>query len=61
MPNYRCYLKNDKGRIAGVEEIEAACDEQAKGQCLACLEARSDFSGVELWERDRLVHRHPTP
>lgn len=58
MPTYRCFLKNDKGRIAGVEEIDAACDDEAKRQCLACLAAKPDFSGIELWELDRLVYRH---
>lgn len=51
---YRCFLKSAEGRTAGVQEIKAASDAEAKERCLDLLRAGVHRAG-ELWEQDRHV------
>jgi hypothetical protein len=51
---YRCFLRTDQGHIAGVEEVEAASDEEAKARALVLLRA-SNYPSGEIWDLDRLV------
>jgi hypothetical protein len=62
MPAYRCFFISNR-KVAGVEILECAADQDAveRGQLL--LAARNHeharYSGIELWELARLVHIHP--
>jgi hypothetical protein len=51
---YRCFLRTDQGRIAGVREIEAAADEDAMARALDLLRA-STYPCAEIWDLDRRV------
>ncbi len=59
MALYRCFFKNERGSVAGIEEIEAESDDHAKAQSLDLLKAKDGFHGIELWLVERLIHRHP--
>lgn len=54
MRTYRCYFLDY--RIAAVEVMECADDEEARQRADALLAERPDFKGVEVWERDRRAH-----
>ncbi len=64
-PVYRCYFIDVLGtrRVVGVEVLESADDDAAKLDALALFAARNRgrlrYGGMELWDRDRLVHVHP--
>jgi hypothetical protein len=64
MPVYRCYFVADR-RIAGVELIECDSDEEAWRRALGLLAERNRerprFSGIELWDVDRMVDAYPPP
>lgn len=55
----RCYfLKN--GVIRAVEVVRCTSDEAAVERALQLYEKRKDeFTGIELWDGNRLVHQHP--
>jgi hypothetical protein len=55
----RCYLMRD-GHIGAVELVSDASDEAALAEAKALFAKRNDvFSGFEIWDRARFVHRHP--
>jgi len=49
------------GHIGAVELVTDASDEAAIKQALGLFETRGKegFVGFEIWDRARLVHRHP--
>ena len=59
MPTYRCYFIRDQ-RIADVEIVEADGDAPATNRALELMQRRNAerrrYSGVELWDLDRLIH-----
>ena len=55
----RCHLMRS-GQIAAVEVLTNASDNAAIVQAEALFAKRKDaFMGFEVWDRTRLVHRHP--
>jgi hypothetical protein len=57
----RRYFMRD-GRIEAVEELPGLADDEAiaKAHALFC-ERRNSFEGFELWDRSRVLIRHPEP
>lgn len=55
MPTYRLYRLDGAGKITTAEWIEADDDDDARNQ------ARERMDGIqyEMWQRNRLVARHP--
>ena len=57
MQDYRCYFMNE-GHIGLVEPISAFDDTQAIEHAKAAYEPKKVYyTGFELWDRDRMVHR----
>jgi hypothetical protein len=56
----RCYFMR-KGQFVAVEVLTDASDTAAVKQAEEQFTNRSEesFSGFEVWDRARLVHRHP--
>ncbi|MGH6968865.1 MAG: hypothetical protein ACREEL_07425 [Stellaceae bacterium] len=55
----RCYFLRD-GHIGAVEMLTDESDAAAIAQAAALFDARQDkFSGFEVWDHARFVHRHP--
>ncbi|MBV8166691.1 MAG: hypothetical protein JO021_07855 [Alphaproteobacteria bacterium] len=52
-------------RVVGVEVLESPDDATAKREAIALLAERNRgrlrYGGLELWDRDRLMHVHPQP
>jgi hypothetical protein len=59
MRTYRCFFRNERGRIGLVELIEAFSDDEATSKCVELLKSKLGYHGIELWDLDRLVHSHP--
>ncbi len=62
-PLYRCYFVDDRRRVVTVEVLDRVDDDAAIRASLALLDQRNRprwrYAGLELWDRARLVHRHP--
>ena len=57
----RCYFLRE-GHIAAVEELTGLSDQEAVAKAhLLYLEHKSIYQGFEVWDRTRLVIRHPDP
>jgi hypothetical protein len=57
----RCYFMRG-GRIGAVEELAGFSDEQALAKAHALFsERKHKFEGFELWNRTRVIVRHPEP
>jgi hypothetical protein len=57
----RCYFMRD-GHIEAVEELPGLADEEAIAKAHALFSERKHvFEGFELWERSRVIIRHPEP
>jgi hypothetical protein len=57
----RCYFMRG-GRIEAVEELPGLSDEQALAKADALFsERKHKFEGFELWNRARVIIRHPEP
>jgi hypothetical protein len=57
----RCYFMRG-GRIEAVEELIGLSDEQAIAKAHALFsERKHKFEGFELWNRTRVIVRHPEP
>ncbi len=55
----RCYFLRN-GTIRAVEVVRCASDTAAIDHALQLFEKRKDeFTGLELWDGNRLVHQHP--
>ncbi len=55
----RCHFMR-YGRIAAVEVLDVKSDEEAIEKSKALFEDRkSQFEGFEVWDRARVVARHP--
>jgi hypothetical protein len=55
----RCYFMRD-GHIEAVEELPGLADDEAIAKAHALFaERRHSFEGFELWERSRVLVRHP--
>jgi hypothetical protein len=55
----RCYFMR-AGRIEAVEELPGLSDEQAVAKAHALFsERKHKFEGFELWNRTRVIIRHP--
>jgi hypothetical protein len=55
----RCYFMRG-GRIEAVEELIGLSDEQAIAKAHALFsERKHKFEGFELWNRTRVIVRHP--
>jgi hypothetical protein len=57
----RCYFMRG-GHIEAVEELPGLADEEAIAKAHALFsERRHSFEGFELWDRTRVLIRHPEP
>ncbi len=57
----RCYFMRD-GHIEAVEELPGLADEEAIEKAHALFsELQLSFDGFELWDRSRVLMRHPKP
>jgi hypothetical protein len=57
----RCYFMRG-GRIEAVEELPGFSDEQAIAKAHVLFsERKHKFEGFELWNRTRVIVRHPEP
>jgi hypothetical protein len=58
----RCFFLRE-GHIAAVEMLPDLSDQEAiaKAHKLFFLDRRGQFEGFELWDRTRVVFRHPDP
>jgi nicotinamide mononucleotide adenylyltransferase len=57
MLDYRCYFMNG-GHIAALKTIQATTDDLAIAIGRAAYrDKKADYSGFEIWDRDRMVHR----
>jgi hypothetical protein len=57
----RCYFMRG-GHIEAVEELAGLSDEQALAKAHALFsERKHKFEGFELWNRTRVIIRHPEP
>jgi hypothetical protein len=57
----RCYFMRG-GHIEAVEELTGLSDEEAIAKAHALFSARKHlFEGFELWDRTRVLVRHPEP
>jgi hypothetical protein len=57
----RCYFMR-AGRVEAVEELGGLSDEQAIAKAHALFsERKHKFEGFELWNRTRVIIRHPEP
>ena len=57
----RCYFMRG-GHIEAVEELPGLADEEAITKAHALFaERRHSFEGFELWDRTRVIIRHPEP
>ena len=57
----RCYFMRD-GHIEAVEELPGLADEEAIAKAHSLFsERRHSFEGFELWDRARVLIRHPEP
>ena len=57
----RCYFMRG-GRIEAVEELAGLSDEEAVAKAHALFsERKHSFEGFELWNRTRVILRHPEP
>jgi hypothetical protein len=58
----RCFFMR-AGHIAGVEMLTGLSDQEAiaKAQRLFFLDRPGQFEGFEVWDRTRVVFRHPDP
>jgi hypothetical protein len=57
----RCYFMRG-GHIEAVEELAGLSDEQALAKAHALFsERKHKFEGFELWNRARVIVRHPEP
>ena len=57
--SYRCYLTNN-GKIETVEALDVATDEQAVREAERVFHDREQqYSGFEVWQRARFIHRFP--
>ena len=55
----RCYFMRG-GRIEAIEELPGLSDEQAVAKSHALFaERKHKFEGFELWNRTRVITRHP--
>ena len=58
MRSYRCYFLDIRSAIAGVEFVEAETDDQALRRAqLLFREKGAQFSGYEVWDCGRRIHR----
>ena len=57
----QCYFMRD-GHIEAVEELPGLADNEAITKAHALFsERRHSFEGFELWDRSRVLIRHPEP
>ena len=57
----RCYFMRD-GHIEAVEELSGLADNEAIEKAHALfLERKNLYQGFEVWERARVLVRHPEP
>ena len=57
----RCYFMRD-GHIEAVEELPGLADDEAITKAHALFsERKQHFEGFELWDRARVLMRHPGP
>jgi hypothetical protein len=57
----RCYFMKG-GHIVAVEVLEGLADAEALEKAFALFDERKDrFEGFELWDRTRVIIRHPLP
>ena len=57
MPGYRLYFMDEKDHIADV----AAFDEANDPSAVRRAETQSEGRAMELWCRDRVIRRFPSP
>jgi hypothetical protein len=57
----QCYFMRD-GHIEAVQELPGVSEEEAIAKAHALFsERRHSFEGFELWDRSRVLVRHPEP
>ncbi len=57
----RCYFMRD-GQIEAIEELPGLADDEAIAKAHALFSERKlSFDGFELWDRSRVLIRHPKP
>lgn len=55
----RCYFTRG-GHIVDVEVLEGLSDEEAMEKARELFLARADVEGFEVWDRARVIERHPS-
>jgi hypothetical protein len=56
VPYCRCYYLDSADRVTSTDVIACETDAQAQARADILLIA-SDYSGIEVWDRDRKVYR----
>ncbi len=56
MAEYRCYLLDGAGAIRGVEAMSCDGDDRAIARARDMLARRPEYSGFEVWQRNRRVY-----
>ncbi len=55
--HYRMFLLDGRGHILAREEYEASDDDDAIAKARVLFAARAHYSGFEVWQLSRVVHR----
>jgi hypothetical protein len=55
--HYRMFLLDGRGHILAREEFEASDDGDAIAKARAMFGERAHYSGFEVWQLSRVVHR----
>ncbi len=62
MSQYRCHILDGRQSIVSVEILDVATDDEARHEARWLFFDRGDSDGgFEVWLRDCLVQRQPTP
>jgi hypothetical protein len=59
--HYRMFLLDGRGHILAREEYEASDDVDAIVKARVIFSERAHYSGFEVWQLSRVVHREDRP
>ena len=55
MSSYRCYLLDGHGVVVATEDFDCSTEDEALSMAQELVQ-RAHASGLELWQRPRLLH-----